>query len=65
MPIDTFNKFFIGVHGSTLVFLRQAPQTLTPDDALLLAAYLVVTADHPMMKPTHSFAEVLEAVRNT
>lgn len=39
--IDTTNKFLVGVMGDGIVFLRPVPRTLTRDDALLLAAYLV------------------------
>jgi hypothetical protein len=39
--IDTSNKFMVASQGETLVFLRPLPRTMTKDDALNLAAYIV------------------------
>ena len=40
-PVEIGNKFFVGSQNGTLVFLRPLPQALSPEDALLLAAWLV------------------------
>lgn len=45
MPIDTTNKFLIGVQGDEIVALRPLPQRFSVEDALLLAAYLVALAE--------------------
>lgn len=65
MTIDTFNKFFVGVHQGSVVVGR-SPARLSPRDALLLAAYLVAMAEI-VGKPEEdgSFSDWLEAVRNT
>lgn len=60
--IETSNKFVVGgtVDGRITVFnppIRAV--ALTPDDALLLAAYLVLMAE---AKAGHAFADVYEAV---
>lgn len=62
MPIDTMNKFMVGIQGNEVVMLLPPPPRLSPDDAMLLAAYLVALAEH---KAEHSFESVLEAVIGT
>jgi hypothetical protein len=61
--IDTTNRQMVGLRPGTysITVLRPYEQ-MTPDEALLHAAWLAVTAEP---NATHSFAEVLEAVRNT
>jgi hypothetical protein len=60
--IETFNKFLVGVHGDRIVMMNSEELTgsLSADDALLLAAYLVTLAD----PNGERFAKVLEAVQN-
>jgi hypothetical protein len=62
--IDTFNKFAVASSGTRIRILRPPWEgsDLSPDDALLLAAYLVALAEHDA---THKFAEVLKAVEST
>lgn len=57
--IDTFNKFFVGAHGDSLVFLKPIPTRLSHDDALLLAAFLV-----SMVGDDEQWERVLKAVQN-
>lgn len=45
MNIDTFNKFAIGVRGSQVAFPVGLPATMSKDDALVLAAWIVAMAD--------------------
>ena len=63
MEIDTMNKFMVGAGGRGKGFMMLNPplrgQTISADDALLLAATLVAIAEH---EASHSFAEVLQAV---
>jgi hypothetical protein len=58
--IDTFNKFFVGMQGDDLHFLKPVPIRISKPDALLLAAYLVAMADD-----NDEFANYLEAVQST
>lgn len=62
-PIDTFNKFVVGVGigGIAIVNLKALQTWISKDDALVLAAWLVVLADEDGTR----FAKVLEAVRST
>lgn len=65
MPLDTFNKFGVGVQGGSVVILMPKP-VMSPRDALLLAAYLVTMAQI-VGKPAEdgTFADWLEAVQST
>lgn len=58
--IDTFNKFFVGMQGDDLHFLKPVPLRISKPDALLLAAYLVAMADD-----NDEFSNYLEAVQST
>ena len=62
--IDTSNKFMVGASVSgNFITLHHPPRigsTLTPDEALVLAAYLVSMAEP---SASHTFKEVLEAVQ--
>jgi hypothetical protein len=58
--IDTFNKFLVGLRGETIVIVSPPLAPLSVDDALLLAAYLVVMADPDGEK----FEAVKAAVEN-
>lgn len=60
MQIDTFNKFFVGMQGDDLHFLKPVPLRISKPDALLLAAYLVAMGDD-----NGEFPVYLAAVRNT
>ena len=59
--IDTLNKFLVSVRGGCITIMRTPDYGLTPDEALVLAAYLVALAEP---NASHRFSEVLEAVRN-
>ena len=61
MEIDTFNKFMVAVGGKDVILLKPIPQKLSADDALLLAAYLVSTAE---INTETKFEDVLKAVQN-
>lgn len=62
MDIDTTNKFMVAVQGDDVVMLKPLPPRMSPDDALLLAAYLVALAEY---RANHQFQAVLDAVQNT
>ena len=60
-PIDTFNKFLVGVRGDDFVFLQPLMlQRLSKADALLLAAFIVAINDDD-----EEWQRVLTAVQNT
>jgi hypothetical protein len=62
-PIDTTNKYFVSYgHKQDRVTILGTPKILTTEEALVLAAWLVAMAEGP---ETHSFQEVLEAVKNS
>lgn len=42
--MDTFNKFFVGVTGGKVTIVNPPRGDISPDDALMLAAWLVVMA---------------------
>ncbi len=65
MPIDTMNKFFVGVQGDNVVFLRPIPQKISKADALLLAAWIVALADDSPSEADEEFKAVLDAVKAT
>lgn len=59
--INTINKQLVAGHGNRIVVM--APSlNMTPDDAILQAAWLVALAEPDA---THKFADVLAAVQNT
>lgn len=58
--IDIWNKQLVGTNGKTLTVML--PSEMTPDEALVHAAWLVVMSEH---LAEHTFAEVLEAVKAT
>jgi hypothetical protein len=64
MPIETANKFLVGLIGDRIVIGKppSAQTGISPDDALLLAAMLVELAEY---RATHKFEEVLAAVQNS
>lgn len=43
--LDTFNKFAVGVRASQIAFPVGLPATMSKDDALVLAAWIVAMAD--------------------
>lgn len=57
--IDTTNRFLIGRNAAGLTFLKQ-PHPMAPDDALIVAAYLVALAPDA----SFTFADALAAVQN-
>ena len=57
---DTSNKFMVGVSGAHIVMLRPPRGSITKEDALNLAAWLVALADEG-----DKFPAQLEAVQNT
>jgi len=59
--IDTTNKWMIGV-GASRVTIMRAPHILSPDDALLFAAWLVALAPG---RSREEFLAVLDAVEAT
>lgn len=62
--IDLANKFLVGARGKQVVILNPPTRLteLSPDEALLLAAWLVAIAEYQASTP---FAAVLEKVQNT
>jgi hypothetical protein len=60
-PIDITNKWMVGAGGRNVVVLNP-PRQLTPDEALVFAAWLVALAEYQASAP---FANVLERVQNT
>jgi hypothetical protein len=60
-PIDTFNKFLVGMRGETIIIGMPPRTPLVREEALLLAAYLVALAD----PSGERFRRVLEAVEDT
>ncbi len=59
--IDGFNKFMVGV-SCEQVFIGSPPRgPMTPDDALLLAAYLVSMAE---VYSDREFKDVLDVVQS-
>ncbi len=59
--IETFNKFVVGSQAGGIRVMMPLG-LLTPDDALLLAAWLGSMAEH---NASHKFEEVLKAVQGT
>ena len=63
-PLDTTNRFQIGLlSDSRIKVLRLLPSSLTVDDALNLAAYLVALADPDAGKENSRFSNLLKAIR--
>jgi len=60
--METFNKFAVGVIGGD-VAIMMPPRRLTPADAMLFAAWLVVMAQ--IQNSKLEFGDYLEAVSNT
>lgn len=58
--IDALNRFAVGIDGLRVVVLAPPQGPVSPDDALLLAAYLVAVAEPRATRP---FADVLAAVK--
>ena len=62
-PIETLNKFLVGVRGDEIVIMNPPRTLISKEDALLLAAYLVAMAD--TSEGHEQFERVLEAVEST
>lgn len=62
--MDIGNRFMVGCQGNSLVILNPPTRLtlLSPDEALLLAAWLVAMAK---WKTETVFADVLERIENT
>lgn len=62
--IDTSNRFIVGARGNHLIVMNPPTRMteLTPDEALVLAAWLVAMAEFRASVP---FATVLEKVQNS
>lgn len=58
--MDTTNDFFVGVLGDGIAILNPPRGKITKEQALRLAAYLVLLADDTGAE----FPKVLEAVKN-
>jgi hypothetical protein len=59
VDIDTLNRFAVSAQNGRVVIVLFPWVPLSPDDALLLAAWLVAIAEPTASQP---FAAVLEAV---
>lgn len=59
MTADTANKFFVSRRGEEVIILAFRAK-MTRDEAIALAAWLVVMADDQ-----DNFTEALETVKNT
>lgn len=59
--INTANKFMVGVQGKNIVVGMPPRVPISPDDAMLFAAYLVSMAE---MDTETKFEDVLEAIQN-
>jgi hypothetical protein len=57
------NQFGVAVRNEQIVILLPPTGPITKEDALLLAAYLVVLADESADE--WNFKEILQAVKNT
>jgi hypothetical protein len=60
--IDTTNTFMVAAGGRGIAILNPPRTSITADEALLLAAWLVSIAEH---SASQEFAEVLQAVQST
>lgn len=58
--MDTFNQFLVGVRADKIHIMSPPKREITKDEALMLAAWLVVLADDD-----EKFPSILEAVQNT
>lgn len=65
-PIETLNRCVVVAHGDRVAILHPpAPREyLTPDDALNLAAWLVLSADGAQAGMLERFQLVLDACAN-
>lgn len=57
--IDPMNKFMVGARGNGIIISLPPRGPITPNDALLLAAWLVLIAEPDA---DNTFTEVTEAV---
>lgn len=60
--MDTLNKYGVGLLGRSVVVMHP-PRQLTPDEAVMFAAWLVALAR--VQVATISIEQALEAVNNT
>lgn len=59
--LDIGNRHMVGVMGQTIVVMNP-PKQLTPDEALVFAAWLVALAEY---QASVKFEDVLTKVQNT
>jgi hypothetical protein len=59
--LDVTNKFLVGAAGPNIVIMNP-PRSLSVDDALVFAAWIVALAEYRAKTP---FADVLEKVQDT
>ena len=57
--MDMFNKFFVAVRGDAIDIMNPPSGPISKDDALLLAAWLVVLAD----RTEERFTAIITAVK--
>jgi len=60
--LNTMNKYGVAVTGGRIQMLMPPRGSFSKEDALTLAAWLVVLADDA---PPHKFMSIVEAVQNT
>lgn len=58
--MDTENKYMVSSRNSQVAFIRGIPATMTKDDALLFAAWIVAIADDG-----EKFGKILEEVQGS
>jgi len=68
--MDIMNKFGVGLHGSmpmakVVVGRYISVASLTPDDALILAAWLVAVAEPFKSQACPSFNDILDKVQES
>lgn len=59
-PIDTTNFYLVALGGEGVALMRPPLHFMSPDNALVLAAWLVA-----VVGDDERFAEILHAVQNT
>ena len=58
--MDVMNKFLVGTSVPGRIVIQCPPHTLTPDDALLLAAWLVALAEPQAAVKFHDVRKAVE-----
>lgn len=60
--IDTSNRFVVSVNGSGILVMNPPQAPITPEDALVFAAWLVALAEH---QASFDFDDARKAVENS